>query len=278
MPKKHHVPLTDERTELCAMTRNGTIVARNLVRARALFHADDGLTDEAIAAALQIGTATGGRLRKRFLEGGWRRRGMTAHCRVPSASWTARAKPCWSRGPAAPRRRAPHWTTQLLADTLVKLQIVETISDETVRCVLKSEQRTCWTVRGALRSGVPRVCLDERPCQVLSETRTPIPAAADRLARVDHAYQHEGTCNLFMLFEPLTSWRHVSVTGWRTAAGYAHWLRALVDGHHPEATLISIVQNNLNTHTPAALHAALVRQCLSRRLTTSAAVGRAVAT
>jgi hypothetical protein len=57
-----------------------------------------------------------------------------------------------------------------------------------------------------------------------------------------------------MFFEPLRGWRHVKVTERRTAKDYAPCLKDLVDGYYPKATLISIVQDNLNTHTPAALY------------------------
>jgi len=100
----------------------------------------------------------------------------------------------------------------------------------------------------------PVVCFDESPYQLLSETRQPILAKPGQPARYDYEYRREGTCNLFMFFEPLRGWRHVKVTERRTAKDYAQCLKDLVDGYYPKATLISIVQDNLNTHTPAALY------------------------
>lgn len=73
-------------------------------------------------------------------------------------------------------------------------------------------------------------------------------------ARYDDEYRREGRCHLFLFFEPLRGWRHVKVTERRTARDDAQCLKDLVDGHSPEATLISLVQDNLNTHTPAALY------------------------
>ena len=49
----------------------------------------------------------------------------------------------------------------------------------------------------------PVVCLDEQSKQLTRETRTPIPAAPGRPARVDYEYERAGTANLFMIFEPL---------------------------------------------------------------------------
>jgi hypothetical protein len=100
----------------------------------------------------------------------------------------------------------------------------------------------------------PVVCFDESPYQMLSETRQPLPGKPGQPARYDYEYRREGTCNLFMFFEPLRGWRHVKVTERRTAKDYAQCLKDLVDDHYPKATLISIVQDNLNTHTPAALY------------------------
>jgi transposase len=57
-----------------------------------------------------------------------------------------------------------------------------------------------------------------------------------------------------MFLQPLGGWRHVKVTDRRTAQDFAHCMKDLVDSHFPQATLISVVLDNLNTHTPAALY------------------------
>jgi len=108
----------------------------------------------------------------------------------------------------------------------------------------------------AYDSAYPVVCFDESPYQLVSELRKPLPAAPNQPARIDYEYRREGTCNLFMLFEPQRGWRHVDVTPQRRAVDFAHQMRELVDVHYPEATLISVVLDNLNTHTPAALYEA----------------------
>jgi hypothetical protein len=60
-----------------------------------------------------------------------------------------------------------------------------------------------------------------------------------------------------MFVQPLGGWRHVKVTDRRTAWDFAHDLKDLVDRHVPQATLSSVVLDNLNTHTPAALYETL---------------------
>ena len=101
----------------------------------------------------------------------------------------------------------------------------------------------------------PVVCLDESPYQLVSEKREPIPAAPGQPVRYDYEYTREGTCNLFMFFQPLAGWRHVKVTERRTGAEFAHCLQDLVDVHFPDAAVIRLVTDQLNTHRPAVLYA-----------------------
>jgi hypothetical protein len=101
----------------------------------------------------------------------------------------------------------------------------------------------------------PVVCFDESPYQLVSEVHQPLPARPGQPARDDDEYRREGTCNLFIGFEPLRGWRHVKVTARRTTQDFAHCMRDLVDVHFPQATVISVVLDNLNTHTPAAVYA-----------------------
>ncbi len=102
----------------------------------------------------------------------------------------------------------------------------------------------------------PQVCFDERSTQQVKEVRTPLPVAPGEPARYDTAYERNGGSNLFLFFCPLLNWRHVKVTDHRTATDWAHCMRELVDVHFPDAERITVVQDNLNTHTPATLYAA----------------------
>lgn len=102
----------------------------------------------------------------------------------------------------------------------------------------------------------PVICLDESSKQLVKETRIPLPAQPGQPERIDYEYERNGTANLFMLCEPITGWRHVEVTQQRTAVDYAHLIKALVDDFCPEAVRITVVQDNLNTHSPASLYKA----------------------
>jgi DDE superfamily endonuclease len=102
----------------------------------------------------------------------------------------------------------------------------------------------------------PLVCFDEASKQLIADTREPILMKAGRPARADYEYERNGTANLFMFFAPLEGWRHIKVTGRRTAVDYAHALKDLADKHFPKAKKIVLVQDNLNTHKPASLYEA----------------------
>jgi hypothetical protein len=102
----------------------------------------------------------------------------------------------------------------------------------------------------------PVICFDERPCVLHEDTRPTTPAQPGQVARYDYEYQRNGTCNLFMMFQPLAGWRHAKVTDQRTKPDFAACMRDLVDVHFPHAEKIRVVMDNLNTHTPASLYAA----------------------
>jgi hypothetical protein len=102
----------------------------------------------------------------------------------------------------------------------------------------------------------PLVCLDEVSKQLVAEVRTPIPMKPGRPACHDYECRRNGTANLFMAFAPLEGRRHVKVTNRRTSIDYAHFLRDLADIHFCKADKIVLVQDNLNTHTPASLYLA----------------------
>jgi hypothetical protein len=102
----------------------------------------------------------------------------------------------------------------------------------------------------------PRVCFDESPQQLIEETRQPLPAEPGQAERYDYEYRRNGTCNTFMFFEFEQAWRHVVVTAQRTRVDFAHQMKWLVDVRHPDAQVIRVILDNLNTHCPGALYEA----------------------
>jgi transposase len=140
MPRKMYlINLSDEeRQTLLEMTRKGEIKARKFKRAMILLKADEGLTDQQIMAALNVSRPCVERIRKRFVADGIERalnedpRPGQKRKLDGRAEATLIATACSD----APEGH-DHWTLRLLADKLVQLGVVDTISHETVRRTLK---------------------------------------------------------------------------------------------------------------------------------------------
>lgn len=142
MPKKKYIVslAPEEREKLQKLISSGEARARKLTRARILLKADEGWTDKAISRALDVGTATVGRVRKRFVETGLeainRRKGRRRYERKIDGKAEAYLIALACSAPPEGRKR---WTLRLLADRLVRLEEVdiESVSHETVRQALK---------------------------------------------------------------------------------------------------------------------------------------------
>jgi len=104
----------------------------------------------------------------------------------------------------------------------------------------------------------PLVCLDEFSKQLLSHHSDPLPRKPGSVTKEDYEYIRHGTVTAFMLFAPLEGWREVYTgpTGQRTALDYAEALRILAEETFTDAEKIILVQDNLDTHTPASLYKA----------------------
>lgn len=103
---------------------------------------------------------------------------------------------------------------------------------------------------------VPVVCMDEKPYQLLGETREPLYMCPGDTQKIDSEYVRNGTCSIFVFVEPLGSVRHVSVREYRTAVDWAEEIRYLVDVSYPERDKIILVMDNLNTHALSSLYKA----------------------
>ncbi len=102
----------------------------------------------------------------------------------------------------------------------------------------------------------PVVCLDEGAKQRLAQVREPLPMKPEQPMRFDNEYARNGTCALFLVFEPLAAKRYLQVRERRTALDYATVVKWLCDQLYPTAHKIILVQDNLNTHGPHALYQA----------------------
>jgi hypothetical protein len=146
MKKKYLVTLTeDERSQLHDLIAVGKAAAKKLLHARILLKADAApggpdWHDDRIAEALEVSTATVGRVRQRFIEHGLEaalvRKKQDRPSRLPKIDGRAEAHLIALACSPPPEGRA-EWTMQLLADKLIELKVVDTVCDETVRRALK---------------------------------------------------------------------------------------------------------------------------------------------
>jgi hypothetical protein len=102
----------------------------------------------------------------------------------------------------------------------------------------------------------PTVCMDELSKQLVDEVANPLPLEAGQPVRYDYEYVRKGVNNLFMFFEPLAGQRVIKVTDRRTKVDWAYAVRDLVDIHYPNAETITLVMDNLNTHSFGSLYEA----------------------
>lgn len=137
--KKYIINLTDEEHQaLVDMTGKGEIKARKMKRAMILLKGDEGMTDPQIMAAINVSRPTVERIRKRFVTGGLEKAlnedPRPGQKRKLDGRGEAQliAIAC-SQAPAG----HDHWALRLLADKLVELGVVESISHEAVRQMLK---------------------------------------------------------------------------------------------------------------------------------------------
>jgi transposase len=143
--KKYIVRLApDEQNQLWQMIRSGKTAARVLLPARILLKAHSGpevpaWSDEAISEALEVHPTTVARLRQRFVEEGLQaalRPKPTTRQYARKLDGAAEAHLIALACSRAPEGQA-HWTLRLLADRLVELEHVDSVSHETIRRVLK---------------------------------------------------------------------------------------------------------------------------------------------
>lgn len=98
----------------------------------------------------------------------------------------------------------------------------------------------------------PVIGIDERPCQLIGDVVAPIPMKPGKPKKEDNEYERNGTCNVFIACEPLTGWRYVEVRKQRTKMDYAEFMDRVSEIYlemRPEADVLRVVQDNLNTHT-----------------------------
>ena len=100
----------------------------------------------------------------------------------------------------------------------------------------------------------PVLCMDEKPFQLLKETQVPIPATKTHGERVDYEYERNGTASIFLFAEPLSGFRQATARPQRTKADWAIEVAAILDTRYVNNDLVTLVCDNLNTHTKGAFY------------------------
>jgi transposase len=281
MAKKYIVTLSKAEQEMLKnLTTSGTQRVRKIAHANILLNANTGWQDQEISKALRVSVPTIERVRQRFVEGGIEgaltpRRTTRKYQHLLDGAQEAHLIALACGTPPVGHRR---WSLRLLANEMVKMEYVDEISYETIRSVMEGNELKPWlkeewcippeqnaefvyhmedvldVYHRPFDLNRPLVCFDETPVQLISETRQSIPAQTGQLARYDYEYRRQGSANLFMFFAPLQNWRHVKVTDQRTKKDWAWCMHDLVYQHFPNAERCILVEDNLNTHSPAALY------------------------
>jgi transposase len=138
MAKRHVVELTDDERAALEQQEAGPLTRRQRYRVQILLRADAGDTDEEIAEEAGVSVGTVANVRRRFASGGL---DAALHDRprpgaVPVLDGKAEALVIATACSPVPQGRAT-WTARMLANRLVELQVVESVSEDTVLRVLK---------------------------------------------------------------------------------------------------------------------------------------------
>jgi transposase len=253
---------------------------RKVTHANILLKANAGWLDQEISKALRISVPTIERVRQRYTEEGIEG-ALTPHRTTRKYQYLldgAQEAHLIALACGQPPAGHRQWSLRLLASAMVKLEYIEGLSYETVRKVMERNELKPWlkeewcippeqnaefvyhmedvldVYHRPFDPDRPLVCFDETPVQLISETRQPVPVQAGHPARYDYEYCRQGSANLFMFFAPLLNWRHVKATPHRTKKDWAWCMHDLIYQHFPNAKQCVVVEDNLNTHSPAALY------------------------
>ncbi len=284
--KKYVVTLTkDERDTLLEITSKGKHSSQKVLNALILLGCDEGeyqekrSINEDLSRVLNISMRKIDRVKMRFVLGSFDealtgKKPDRNYIKKTDGDFEARliALSC-----SEPPEGFTRWSLRLLADKVVELEYVDSISHETVRQILKKNELKPWKKEGwvippeqngnfvAQMEQVldvykrpfdpqnPVICMDESPKQLIAETRNSIPASPGYPARYDFEYRRCGTCNIFIASEPLAGKRMVKITSRRTKQDWAIFLQDIAE-KYCEADKITLVMDNLNTHNAGSIY------------------------
>lgn len=277
MGKIYHVDLTDtERVKLEDIVKRRVVRSEHSKRSRILLAADHRgdkvWKDEEISQNYQVSVRTVERLRKRFVEDGLDialkgkpRLNLDKKKFDGAVEANLVALRC-----SEPDLGRDSWTLELLADKMVALNYVESISIESVRQILKKNEIKPWRVAEWVipeasaefvcsmedvldvyarpyDEQYPVVCFDESPKQLISELRQ---SYTDKhgVLHQDYEYKREGAAEIFMITQPLGGRREVFVEDDHKGVTWAKTRGYIAEEMFPTATKITVVMDNLSSH------------------------------
>ncbi len=112
----------------------------------------------------------------------------------------------------------------------------------------------------------PTIGLDEKPKQLLGENKKPIPMKPGSLERYDYEYIRKGKANIFIAVEFKAGKRVTQVTDRRTKQDFALFVKRLVDEKYPNAEILRLILDNLNTHNKSSFYETFNRRDAERIL------------
>jgi hypothetical protein len=110
----------------------------------------------------------------------------------------------------------------------------------------------------------PLICMDEASRQVLGDLTPPLQMKPGAAKRVDDKYERHEVRSLFMFYDPICGWRRVGCRESRTRTDWALELQQLLDVDYPDAELVTLVCDNLNTHDLSSLYFAFAAETARR--------------
>ena len=167
------------------------------------------------------------------------------------------------------------WTLELIRDKVIENKIVDSISKEKVRIILKEHdlkpwQQKMWCVpeldeeyiekmetvldlyeRGDSKEN-PLICLDEKSVFLSEDSKEAILMSPGNTQKMDYEYKRNSRANVFFAVEPFDGFYKTEVTDRRTKKDFAYFLKRLSKKYH-SAKKISLVMDNLNTHNKSSL-------------------------
>jgi transposase len=245
--------------------------ARQIYRANALNLRNKGLSVAEVADYLELTPKTVYNIERNYEEGGLSRalnddpRPGTPVKHDDAVKAHVVATVC-----SDPPEGFDRWTLDLIQDKLIGNELVDKISRESIRLILKEHdlkpwQQASWCVPRIDQEYIermealldlyakphndsrPMVCLDEKPIVLHDHVREPEGIRPGKCRRVDYEYKRNGTCNAFCIVEPKRGVYAVNITGQRKAEDFARQIKDIAESY-PDAEKIDLVMDNLNTH------------------------------